>query len=75
MGPRAGTVGGMVSVGSGSASLRTGVRLGFLERLVSVEELLEVAGRHARSELKKAYKKKWLRGVVGEMVIAEAGLT
>ena len=38
---------------------------------MSVEELLEVAGRHARSELKKAYTKKWLRGVVGEMMIAE----
>ena len=61
--------------GPDRASLRAGVRLGFRERLVSVGELLEVAGRHARSELKKAYTKKWLRGVVGEMVIAEAGLT
>ena len=60
--------------GPDRASLRAGVRLGFRERLVSVEELLEVAGRHARSELKKAYTKKWMRGVVGQMVIAEAGL-
>ena len=61
--------------GPDRASLRAGVRLGFRERLVSVEELLEVAGRRTRSELKRAYTEKWLRGVVGQMVIAEARLT
>ncbi len=61
--------------GPDRASLRAGVRLGFRERLVSVEELLEVAGWRTRTELKRAYTKKWMGGVVGEIVIAEAGLT
>ena len=57
--------------GPDRASLRAGVRLGFRERLVSLEGLLEVAGHRTRTELKQAYTKKWMRDVVGEMVIAE----
>ncbi|WP_446831596.1 hypothetical protein [Candidatus Foliamicus sp.] len=60
--------------GPDRASLRAGVCLGFRDHLVSVEELLETAGYRTRKELKQAYTKKWMRGVVGEMVIAEAGL-
>ena len=61
--------------GPDRASLRVGVRLGFRECLVSVEELLEAAGYRTRTELKQAYTRKWMRGVVSEMVIAEAILT
>ena len=60
--------------GPDRASLRAGVRLGFRESLVSVEELLEVAGHRSRTELKQAYTRKWMRGVVSEMVLAEATL-
>ncbi len=61
--------------GPDRASMRAGVRLGFRESLVSVEELLEAVGHRARKELKQAYTKKWMRNVLSEMVIAEAGLT
>ena len=40
-----------------------------------MNDRVEVAGRRTPTELKRAYTKKWMRGVVGEMVIAEAGLT
>ena len=51
--------------GPDRASLRAGVRLGFRERLVSVEELLDAAGHRPRLALKRAYTKKWMSGVVG----------
>lgn len=60
--------------GPDRASLRAGVRLGYRERLVSVEELLEAAGHRPRTELKQAYTRKWMRDVVSEIVIDEARL-
>ena len=60
--------------GPDRASLRAGVRLGFRDRLVSVEELLDAVGHRLRTALKRAYTKKWMRDVVGEMVVAETGV-
>ena len=60
--------------GPDRASLRTGVRLGLRERLVSVEELVQVTGHRIRTELHKAYTKKWMRDVMSEIVIDEARL-
>lgn len=59
--------------GPDKASLRAAVRLGFRERLVSVEELLQLAGHRSRTVLRQAYTKKWTRRVVSEMAIAELG--
>ena len=61
--------------GPDRASLRAGVRLGFRERLVSVEELLEIAGHRTTTRLKEAYTKKWMRDVMSQIVIDEARLT
>lgn len=57
--------------GPDKASLRCGVRLGFRERLVSLEELLADAGHRLRIPLKPHYTKKWLDGVLAEFVLEE----
>ena len=60
-----------VLCGPDRASLRCGVRLGFRERLVSLEELAESVGHRPRIALKQHYTKAWLDRALGEMVIAE----
>ena len=50
-----------------------GVRLGFRERLVSLQELLNRAGHRPRGALKRHYTKKWLDGTLGEFVLTERG--
>ena len=57
--------------GPDKASLRCGVRLGFRERLVSLEELLDGVGHRLRIALKRHYTKKWLDGVLAEFVLVE----
>ena len=59
--------------GPDKASLRCGVRLGFRERLVSLQELLDGVGHRPRIPLKRYYTKKWLDGTFGEFVLAEGG--
>ena len=59
--------------GPDKASLRCGVRLGFRERLVSLEELLNGVGHRSRTAVKHHYTRVWLRGVVSELVLAERG--
>lgn len=57
--------------GPDKASLRCGVRLGFRERLVSLEELLADVGHRPRSALEPNYTKKWLDGVLAEFFLEE----
>ena len=60
-----------VLCGPDKASLRFGVRLGFRERLVALEGLLEAIGYRPRVGLRPAYTSKWLEKTLGELVISE----
>ena len=57
--------------GPDKASLRCGVRLGFRQRLVSLERLLEAAGHRPRVSLRSAYTRRWLDDTLGEMAVIE----
>ena len=57
--------------GPDKASLRCGVRLGFRNRIVSLEELLDGVGHRPRTALKRHYRKKWLEAVLVEILLAE----
>ena len=60
-----------VLCGPDRASLRCGVRLGFRERLVSLEELLKDAGYRSKNTLRPAYTKRWHKSVLGEILLKE----
>ena len=60
-----------VLCGPDRASLRCGVRLGYREQLVSLEELLDRVGHRPGAELKRQYTKKWQDRVVGQMYVEE----
>lgn len=60
-----------VLCGPDRASLRCGVRLGFRERLVSLEELLNEVGYRSRTTLRSAYTRRWHERVIGELLIME----
>ena len=62
-----------VLCGPDKASLRCGIRLGFRERLVSLQELLNVVGHRPRVALKRHYTKKLLDRTLGEFVLAVTG--
>lgn len=66
--------GGWFLCGPDRASLRCGVRLGFGDRIVSLEELLEGVGHRVRVEPKRHYMRKWHEQVLVELVLAEAEL-
>ena len=57
--------------GPDKASLRCGVRLGFRERIVSLEALLEGVGHRPRIALKNHYTRMWLARALSELVFAE----
>ena len=59
-----------VLCGPDKASLRFGVRLGFRDRLVALEGLLQDAGHRALG-LRNAYASGWLAKMLGEIVIME----
>lgn len=63
---------GWILCGPDRASLRCGVRLGFRERLVSLERLLDDVGHRPRVALRPAYRREWHDRVVGELVLAES---
>ncbi|MDP9412499.1 MAG: hypothetical protein M3Q08_00010 [Pseudomonadota bacterium] len=50
-----------VLCGPDAASIRFGVRAGHAEKLISLEELLEVMGYQPKVKLKVHFTKKWLR--------------
>jgi hypothetical protein len=60
-----------VLCGPDKASLRFGVRLGFRERLVSLENLLEAVGYRTRDGLKTAYTTHWLDRILGDFILFE----
>jgi hypothetical protein len=60
-----------VLCGPDKASLRFGVRLGFRERLVALEWLLDGVGHRTRIDLRPQYTSKWLTQVLGELFILE----
>lgn len=57
--------------GPDRASLRCGVRLGFRERIISLEELLQNVGYQTRTSLKEHYTKAWLEKSLSMIVVAE----
>ena len=57
--------------GPDKASLRCGVRLGFQDRLVSLERLLDGVGHRTRTALKPHYTTRWLNQAVMELMFAE----
>ncbi len=57
--------------GPDRASLRCGVRLGFRERLVSLERLLDDVGHRPRVALRAAYSREWHDRVLAELVVVE----
>ncbi|MCY4384889.1 MAG: hypothetical protein OXE44_17285 [Nitrospinae bacterium] len=60
-----------VLCGPDRASLRCGVRLGFRERLVSLEGLLNDAGHRPRISLRPAYTMRWHKNTLDELVLME----
>ncbi len=66
---------GWLLCGPDRASLRCGVRLGFRDRIVSLEELLDDVGHRPRIALKHHYTRKWLDGVLVEFLLAEMSIT
>ena len=60
-----------VLCGPDRASLRCGVSLGFRERLVSLEGLLEDVGYRSGVDLRQAYGRQWHERTVGQLVLAE----
>ncbi len=60
-----------VLCGPDKASLRIGIRLGFRDRLVSLERLLRDVGFRPRIELKMAYTQKWLEQTIAELAQRE----
>ena len=54
------------------ASLRCGVALGFRERLVSLEQLLDEIGHRPNPRLREAYTRRWHSRTMGRLVL---GLT
>lgn len=55
--------------GPDKASLRCGVLLGYRDRLVSLERLLEDVGHRVRGRLREAYTETWHRRAVNELVL------
>ena len=57
--------------GPDKASLRCGVRLGFRERIISLEELLRTAGHRTRKPPRNNYTKTWLDRSLSMIVVDE----
>lgn len=57
--------------GPDRASLRCGVRLGFRKRIISLEELLRIAGHRTRKPLRDHYTKEWLERSLSMIVVDE----
>ncbi len=55
--------------GPDKASLRCGVLLGYRDRLVSLERLLDDIGHRVRGKLREAYTEAWHRRAVNELVL------
>jgi hypothetical protein len=60
-----------VLCGPDKASLRFGARLGFRDRLVALEDLLQAVGHRPAAALRTAYTSAWHAKTLGEIVIME----
>ena len=60
-----------VLCGPDTASLRFGIRLGFRDRLVSLERLLDDVGHRSNRSLRDAYTRRWHDRTLGRLVLAE----
>jgi hypothetical protein len=60
-----------VLCGPDKASLRLGIRLGFRERLVSLERLLLDAGSRPKINLREAYTQRWLEKALVDLALQE----
>ena len=60
-----------VLCGPDKASLRFGVRLGFRERLVALETLLDAVGYRPKEALRSNYTAAWLAQALNEIVVME----
>jgi hypothetical protein len=60
-----------VLCGPDKASLRLGIRLGFHQRLVSLERLLSDVGFRPRQGLREAYTQRWLEKTLTELALLE----
>jgi hypothetical protein len=65
---------GWILCGPDKASLRLGVRLGFRDRLVALEQLLNDIGYRFRTPLKGNYTKKWLAETRAALILIEGRL-
>jgi hypothetical protein len=59
-----------VLCGPDKASLRVGIRLGYRDRLVSLERLLKDAGFNPK-KLREAYTQRWLEQTLGQLALLE----
>lgn len=57
--------------GPDKASLRFGVRLGFRDRLIALERLLDDVGHRPRAALRPAYTTRWLDTALAELALSE----
>lgn len=57
--------------GPDTASIHAGVRLGFRERLTTLESLFNGIGHNPRIPLRDAYTKRWLRRALNSLVLEE----
>ena len=60
-----------VLCGPDKASLRLGIRLGFRDRLISLERLLLDAGFRPRNGLREAYAEWWPEKALAELALLE----
>ena len=60
-----------VLCGPDKASLRCGIRLGFRERLVPLEGLLNDVGYRPGTALRAQYTRRWHERVLGELILME----
>jgi hypothetical protein len=60
-----------VLCGPDRASLRFGVRLGFRDRLVALQTLLDDVGHRPKQSLRSAYTAAWLAQALNEIVMME----
>ena len=62
-----------VLCGPDKASLRLGLRLGFRDRLVALERLLDDVGHRPRTALRQNYTSRWHMTTVAELALLEGG--
>lgn len=62
---------GWVICGPDRASLRCGIRLGYRDRIVSLQQLLDVVGYRANTTLRRHYTTRWQQAALTELLLAE----